>query len=96
MDLAIGFEPLTRAEQKIVDEVEKMFGDKDTSLKNIVMYSRLKELDPNDTELDEKMRKMKDKIKRINKATFENIKKDLKCLDKDGNIIHFSKVEQSN
>lgn len=89
MDLAtatFGFEPLTRAEQKIIDEVEKMFGDKDTALKNIVMYSRLKELDPNDTELDEKMQKMKEKIKRINKLTAENIEKDLKCLDKDGNI----------
>ena len=80
-------EPLTNAEQKIVDEVEKMFGDKDTALKNIVMYSRLKELDPNDTELDEKMKKMKEKIKRINRVTFENIQKDLKCLDKDGNIV---------
>ena len=80
-------EPLTNAEQKIVDEVEKMFGDKDTALKNIVMYSRLKELDPNDTELDEKMKKMKEKIKRINRVTFENIEKDLKCLDKDGNIV---------
>ena len=69
-------EPLTNAEQKIVDEVEKMFGDKDTALKNIVMYSRLKELDPNDTELDEKMKKMKEKIKRINRVTFENIQKD--------------------
>lgn len=87
MDLAVGFEPLTNAEQKIVDEVQKMFGDKDTALKNIVMYSRLKELDPNDTELDEKMQKMKEKIKRINRVTFENIEKDLKCLDKDGNII---------
>lgn len=90
------FEPLTRAEQKIIDEVEKMFGDKDTALKNIVMYSRLKELDPNDTELNEKMLKMKEKIKRINRATIDNVEKDLKCLDKDGNIIHFNKVDQSN
>ena len=82
------FEPLTTAEQKIIDEVEKMFGDKDIALKNIVMYSRLKELDPNDTELDEKMHKKKEKIKRINKATFENVEKDLKCIiDSSGNIV---------
>jgi len=86
------FEPLTRAEQKIIDEVEKMFGDKDTALKNIVMYSRLKELDPNDTELNEKMQKMKEKIKRINRATIDNVEKDLKCLDKDGNIISLDNV----
>jgi hypothetical protein len=56
------------------------------------MYSRLKELDPNDTELNEKMQKMKEKINRINRATIDNVEKDLKCLDKDGNIISLDNV----
>jgi hypothetical protein len=81
------FEPVSNAEMKILNEVEKMFGDKDTALKNIVLYTRLLELDPNDEELKEKLNKIKNRIKRINRATVDNVEKDLKCLDKDGNII---------
>ena len=86
------FEPVSTAEMKILNEVEKMFGDKDTALKNIVLYTRLLELDPNDEELKEKLNKIKNRIKRINRATADNVEKDLKCLDKDGNIISLDNV----
>jgi hypothetical protein len=86
------FEPVSNAEMKILNEVEKMFGDKDTALKNIVLYTRLLELDPNDEELKEKLNKIKNRIKRINRATVDNVEKDLKCLDKDGNIISLDNV----
>jgi hypothetical protein len=92
MDLGNGFEPVTNAEMKVLNDVEKMFGDKDTALKNIVLYTRLLELDPNDEELKEKLNKMKNRIRRLNKATLENVEKDLKCLDKDGNIISLDNV----
>ena len=82
------FEPVTTAEQKIVDEVEKMFGDKDIALKNIVLYTRLLELTPDDDELKEKLNKMKNRIRRINRATLDNVEKDLKCIiDSSGNIV---------
>jgi len=86
------FEPVSNAEMKILNEVEKMFGDKDTALKNIVLYTRLLELNPNDEELKEKLNKIKNRIKRINRATVDNVEKDLKCLDKDGNIISLDNV----
>jgi len=87
------FEPLTIAEQKIYDDVEKTFGNKDVGLKKIVLYTRLLELNPNDEELKMKLQTMKDKIKRLNEAVSKNVEKDLKCtMDKDGNIFPISNV----
>jgi hypothetical protein len=86
------FEPLTTAEQKIVDEIENMFGNKDLTLKNIVLYTRLKDLYPDDEELQMKLNKLKYRVKLINEVTMKSVYDDLKCLDKDGNIVSIDNV----
>ena len=86
------FEPLTTAEQKIVDEIENMFGNKDLTLKNIVLYTRLKDLYPDDEELQMKLNKLKYRVKLINEVTMKIVYDDLKCLDKDGNIVPIDNV----
>ena len=83
------YEPLTNAEQKIVEEVEKMFGDKDLTLKNIMLYTRLLDLNPDDDELKAKLIKLKTKIKQVNSRMVINVSEQLKCsLDSSGNIVH--------
>lgn len=82
------YEPLTNTEQKIVDEVDKMFGDKDVTLKSIVLYTRLSELYPNDDEIKDKILKLKNKMKKIHLALTNNVSNELKCtLDDHGNIV---------
>jgi len=87
------FEPLTTAEQKIVDEVENMFGNKDLTLKNIVLYTRLKDLYPDDEELQMKLNKLKYRVKLINEVTMKSVCDDLKCIiDNSGNIVSIDNV----
>lgn len=82
------FEPLTTAEQKVKDTIDKLFGDKDASLRSIVLYSSLLQLNPDDDECREKLTKIISKIKRSNEALSKNVLDELKCcLDCSGNII---------
>lgn len=87
------FEPLTTAEQKIVDDVDKMFGEKDITLKNIVLYTRLLQLYPNDEEIKNKLDKIKSRVRKIHEETYKNVERELKCtIDKEGNIFPISNV----
>jgi hypothetical protein len=87
------YEPLTFVEKQIKDEVEKTFGDKDLGLKNIVLYTRLLELNPNDEELKLKLESITKRIRQMNEVVALNINNELKCsLDSNGQIVSLSNV----
>jgi len=87
------YEPLTYMEKKVIDDVEKMVGDKDIALKNIMIYTRLLQLNPDDEELKMNLERIRLKMRKMNEVVALNINNEMKCsLDSNGNIISLSNV----
>ena len=87
------YEPLTFAEKKVIEDVERMFGDKDIALKNIMIYTRLLEINPDDAELKMNLEKVRVKMRKMNECIVNNIEKELKCkVDRNGEIFTMSNV----
>ena len=87
------YEPLTFAEKKVIEDVERMFGDKDIALKNIMIYTRLLEINPDDADLKMNLEKVRVKMRKMNECIVNNIEKELKCtVDRNGEIFTMSNV----
>lgn len=88
------YEPLTFAEKKIKDDVDKMFGDGNHAMKAIVLYTKLLDLYPDDAELKSKIDSTINKIRNHNRVAVENINAELTCtLDASGNIVSLDTID---
>ena len=70
------YEPLTFAEKKVIEEVERMFGDKDIALKNIMIYTRLLEINPDDADLKINLLSVRVKMRQKNECIVNKIEKE--------------------